>query len=123
MINKIVDSGVQALDGLQDGATLLVSGFGDAGMPHHLVRALVEKGTRDLTIVTNNAGVGKTGIGALFANGQIRKIICSFPRSSDSSVFDELYVNEAGFAPADILRWATRNGAAAMPQSRFPLND
>lgn len=91
VMNKIVNSGVQALDGLQDGATLLISGFGDAGMPHHLVRALVAKGTRDMTVVTNNAGVGKTGIGALFANGQVRKIICSFPRSSDSSVFDELY--------------------------------
>lgn len=95
MINKIVGSGAEALEGLEDGATLLISGFGDAGMPHHLVRALVEKGTRELTVVTNNAGVGKTGIGALFANGQVKKIICSFPRSADSSVFDELYARGA----------------------------
>jgi 3-oxoadipate CoA-transferase alpha subunit len=95
VINKIVGSGAEALEGLEDGATLLISGFGDAGMPHHLVRALVEKGTRELTVVTNNAGVGKTGIGALFANGQVKKIICSFPRSADSSVFDELYARGA----------------------------
>jgi 3-oxoadipate CoA-transferase alpha subunit len=91
VIDKRVASGAQALEGLRDGATLLISGFGDAGMPHHLVNALVEKGTRDLTVVTNNAGVGRTGIGALFAHRQIRKIVCSFPRSADSSAFDEQY--------------------------------
>lgn len=91
MLNKIVTSGAEALDGLRDGATLLISGFGDAGMPHRLVNALVEKGTKDLTIVTNNAGVGRVGIGALLANRQVRKLICSFPKSADSSAFDDLY--------------------------------
>lgn len=80
-----------ALDGIHDGATILVSGFGDAGMPHQLLYALISKGTKDLTVITNNAGIGETGIGALLAAGRVRKLICSFPRTAEPSVFEKLY--------------------------------
>ncbi len=74
-----------------DGATVLVGGFGLAGMPFELVDALIEQGARDLTIVCNNAGNGEVGLAALLKAGRVRKVICSFPRQSDSYVFDELY--------------------------------
>ena len=74
-----------------DGATVLVGGFGLAGMPSELIDALIEQGAGDLTIVCNNAGNGDTGLAALLRAGRVRKVICSFPRQSDSYVFDELY--------------------------------
>src|SRR5207342_2652345 len=75
------------------GATVLVGGFGMAGMPTHLIDALIGQGATDLTIVSNNAGNGDTGLAALLAAGRVRKVICSFPRQSDSYVFDGLYRN------------------------------
>ncbi|TNC45247.1 3-oxoacid CoA-transferase subunit A, partial [Mumia zhuanghuii] len=74
-----------------DGSTVLIGGFGTAGMPFTLVDALVRHGARDLTVVSNNAGNGDTGLAALLAAGQVRKMICSFPRQADSYVFDALY--------------------------------
>ena len=91
MINKIVDSLESAVAGIRDGATVLVGGFGTAGMPFHLVDALIAQGARDLTIVSNNAGNGDTGLAALLKLKRVRKIICSFPRQTDSWVFDGLY--------------------------------
>lgn len=81
----------EAVAGIPDGATVLVGGFGTAGQPVELIDALIRTGARDLTIVNNNAGNGDGGLAALLAAGQVRKIICSFPRQSDSYVFDELY--------------------------------
>jgi 3-oxoadipate CoA-transferase alpha subunit len=77
--------------GIEDGATILVGGFGLAGMPFDLVDALIRQGARDLTIVSNNAGNGEVGLAALLKAGQVRKILCSFPRQADSYVFDGLY--------------------------------
>jgi 3-oxoadipate CoA-transferase, alpha subunit len=91
MISKIVSSLAQAVDGIHDGATVMVGGFGTAGMPAELIDALIAQGARDLTIVNNNAGNGETGLAALLKAGRVRKIICSFPRQSDSQVFDGLY--------------------------------
>ncbi len=91
MINKIVDSLEAAVAGIRDGATVLVGGFGTAGMPFHLVDALIAQGARDLTIVSNNAGNGDAGLAALLKARRVRKIICSFPRQTDSWVFDGLY--------------------------------
>jgi 3-oxoadipate CoA-transferase, alpha subunit len=91
MLNKIAASAAEALAGLRDGATVMVSGFGTAGIPDELIDALVANGARDLTIVNNNAGNGDTGLAALLATGRVRKIICSFPRQVDSHVFDRLY--------------------------------
>jgi 3-oxoadipate CoA-transferase alpha subunit len=80
-----------AVAGIDDGATILIGGFGGAGQPVELIDGLRRSGARDLTVVNNNAGNGDTGLAALLAAGQVRKIICSFPRQSDSWVFDELY--------------------------------
>ena len=91
MINKITDTIAQAMSGIQDGATVLIGGFGTSGNPVELIDGLIAHGARDLTIVNNNAGNGDSGLAALLKSGQVRKIICSFPRQVDSWVFDELY--------------------------------
>ncbi len=91
MINKIAHSVADALVGVQDGATVMIGGFGTAGIPDELIDGLIEQGARDLTLVNNNAGNGDTGLAALLKAGRVRKIICSFPRQADSYVFDALY--------------------------------
>ena len=91
MINKIAASVAEALAEVKDGSTVLVGGFGTAGLPNELVDGLIEQGATDLTIVCNNAGNGDHGIAALLKAGRVRKVICSFPRQADSYVFDELY--------------------------------
>ena len=91
MIDKIVGSVEAALADVRDGATVLVGGFGNAGMPVELIDGLIAQGARELTIVANNAGNGETGLAALLKAGRVRKVICSFPRQADSYVFDGLY--------------------------------
>lgn len=91
MINKTVPNIEAAVAGIPDGATVMIGGFGRAGQPVELIDALIAHGARDLTIVNNNAGNGDTGLAALLATRRVRKIICSFPRQSDSWVFDRLY--------------------------------
>lgn len=91
MINKIVSSLAAAVADVHDGATVMIGGFGTAGMPSELIDALIEQGARELTIVNNNAGNGDTGLAALLKARRVRKIICSFPRQADSYVFDGLY--------------------------------
>ena len=91
MIDKIAASVEEALAGTPDGATVMVGGFGTAGIPGELIDGLIAQGARGLTIVNNNAGNGDTGLAALLAAGRVRKIICSFPRQVDSHVFDALY--------------------------------
>lgn len=88
---KIFSNADAALGGIGDGSTVLVGGFGMAGMPVALIDGLIRGGATDLTIVSNNAGNGDTGLAALLAAGRVRKVICSFPRQSDSWVFDRLY--------------------------------
>jgi 3-oxoadipate CoA-transferase alpha subunit len=87
----IAESAQAAVAGIPDGATVLIGGFGRAGQPVELIDALIEGGARDLTVVNNNAGNGDTGLAALIAAGRVRRIICSFPRQSDSHVFDAAY--------------------------------
>jgi 3-oxoadipate CoA-transferase, alpha subunit len=91
LVSKVVASAAEAVRDIRDGATILVGGFGMAGMPTHLMDALIEQGARDLTIVSNNAGNGDTGLAALLKTKRVKKIICSFPRQADSYVFDALY--------------------------------
>ena len=91
MIDKIVDTCAAALADVPDGATVMVGGFGTAGLPNELTDALLAQGAKDLVIVNNNAGNGDTGLAALLAAGRVRKIICSFPRQVDSWHFDKLY--------------------------------
>ena len=88
---QIVDTVDEAVAGIEDGSTVLVGGFGMAGMPFDLIDGLIRQGAKDLTIVSNNAGNGEVGLAALLKAGRVRKVICSFPRQSDSYVFDELY--------------------------------
>lgn len=91
MINKIADSVAQALSGVKDGDTVLIGGFGTAGIPNELIDGLIEQGARELTVVNNNAGNAEKGLAALLKAGRVRKIICSFPRQVDSHIFDGLY--------------------------------
>jgi 3-oxoadipate CoA-transferase alpha subunit len=88
---EILESVDEAVRGVADGSTVLVGGFGFAGMPFDLIDGLIRQGATDLTIVSNNAGNGDVGLAALLKAGRVRKVICSFPRQSDSYVFDELY--------------------------------
>lgn len=90
-INKFVQSMAEALSGIKDGATILLGGFGAVGQPNQLLDGLMELGVKDLTIACNNAGSGRVGLAKLMDLGQVRKIICSFPRSSDPVVFESLY--------------------------------
>ena len=91
MINKIASSVAEALEDTPDGATILIGGFGTAGIPNELIEGLIAQGARDLTVVNNNAGNAEVGLAALLQAGRVRKIICSFPRQADSQVFDGLY--------------------------------
>jgi 3-oxoadipate CoA-transferase alpha subunit len=91
VIDKIAESVAAALADVRDGSTVLIGGFGTAGIPAELINGLIAQGARDLTVVNNNAGNGDTGLAALLATGRVRKIICSFPRQADSYVFDGLY--------------------------------
>jgi len=91
MINKVVASAAAAVADIADGATVMIGGFGTAGMPSELIDALIARGPKELTIVNNNAGNGDTGLAALLKARQVKKIICSFPRQVDSWVFDGLY--------------------------------
>ena len=90
MINKIARTIAEALAGVKDGATVLIGGFGTAGIPNELIDGLIEQGAKDLIVVNNNAGNGDVGLPALLKTGRVRKIICSFPRQIDSYVFDAL---------------------------------
>ena len=108
----------QAVAGIADGATVLIGGFGTAGQPIELIDALRRSGAGDLTIVSNNAGNGDTGIAALLAAGRVRKVICSFPRQSDSYVFDELYRAgkvELEVVPQGTLAERLRAGGSGIP--------
>ena len=91
MSATICRTAAEAVAGIEDGSTVLVGGFGMAGMPVRLIDALIEQGATDLTVVSNNAGNGDTGLAALLAKGRVRKVVCSFPRQADSWVFDRLY--------------------------------
>ncbi len=117
MINKIVPDLTTALAGIKDSATILVGGFGEAGMPFALLDGIVESGARDLVIVSNNAGVGTRGISALMQLGRVRRIVCSYPRTAGSMVFDECYAAgklELELVPQGTLSERIRAGAAGV---------
>jgi 3-oxoadipate CoA-transferase, alpha subunit len=91
MLNKVIETCEAALEGVKDGATIMISGFGRAGLPLQLIDALVAQGARDLTIVSNNSGSDDSGFGALIRQKRVRKLICSFPRLADATSFDAAY--------------------------------
>ncbi len=91
MINKIVPSMADAVAGVKDGMTILLGGFGSVGQPNHLVQGVIDLGVKDLVVVANNAGGGQAGLALMMELGRVRKIICTFPRSANSTIFEELY--------------------------------
>jgi 3-oxoadipate CoA-transferase, alpha subunit len=91
MINRIVQSVAEAVAGISDGALVLLGGFGSIGQPDALIEGLIEQGAKDLVVVSNNAGTGRFGLARLIELGRVRKIICSYPRSANSVVFEEVY--------------------------------
>ncbi|HEX7249062.1 MAG TPA: 3-oxoacid CoA-transferase subunit A [Burkholderiales bacterium] len=91
MIDKFVASAAEALADIPDGATVMIGGFGNAGMPAELIDALIAQGARNLTVVNNNAGNAEAGLAALIGAGRVKKILCSFPRQTDSWHFDKAY--------------------------------
>jgi 3-oxoadipate CoA-transferase alpha subunit len=117
MIDKRVRSLAEAVAGIKDGAVVLAGGFGGAGSPEALYGALLEQGATDLTIVNNNAGTGRIGLAGLMDAGRVRKIVCSYPRSSGSVVFEELYRAgkiELELVPQGILSERMRCAAAGL---------
>jgi 3-oxoadipate CoA-transferase, alpha subunit len=118
MINKIVQTMAEAMAGIRDGAVVLVGGFGSIGQPNALIDGLIEHGAKDLTIVSNNAGVGRIGLARLLELGRVRKIICSYPRSVDPVVFEELYRAgkiELEIVPQGTLTERLRAAGAGIP--------
>lgn len=118
MIDKLTDDAVEAVSCVRDGDTVLIGGFGEAGNPTELVHALIEQGARGLTIVNNNAGNGEIGLARLLKRGRVAKLICSFPRSSHSHVFTELYragAIELELVPQGTLAERLRAGGAGIP--------
>lgn len=125
MINKIYKSAAEAVEGIFDGATIMISGFGEAGSPIELIHALIDQGAKDLTIVSNNTGSGHVGLAALIENKRVRKMICSFPRTANSTVFPELYRKgeiELELVPQGTLAERIRSGGAGIPAFYTPTS-
>lgn len=118
MINKTAASVAAAVADIPDGATVMIGGFGEAGSPIELIHALIDHGAKGLTVVSNNTGSGRVGLAALIANGQVAKMICSYPRSANSMVFPELYRAgkiELELVPQGTLAERIRAGGAGIP--------
>ncbi|MSO91571.1 MAG: 3-oxoacid CoA-transferase subunit A [Acetobacteraceae bacterium] len=118
MINKILQTMTDAMEGIKDGSTVLIGGFGAVGQPNQLIDGLIEQGAKDLVAVANNAGVGHVGLARLMELGRVRKIICSFPRSSDPVVFETLYKAgkiELEITPQGTLAERMRAAGAGVP--------
>jgi 3-oxoadipate CoA-transferase alpha subunit len=125
MIDKRVSSAASAVADIFDGATVLVGGFGEAGSPVELIHALIDQGARNLTVVSNNTGSGQVGLAALIANGQVAKMICSFPRTANSTVFPKLYREgriELELVPQGTLAERIRAGGAGIPAFFTPAS-
>ncbi len=123
MIDKRVPSVAAAMEGIADGATVLVGGFGAVGQPNQLIDGLIEQGARDLVIVANNSGVAEFGLAKLMLLGRVRRIICSYPRSSGSVVFEDLYRAgriELELVPQGTLAERMRAAGAGIPAFYTP---
>jgi len=125
MINKIVPRLAEAMAGIRDGSVVLLGGFGSIGLPYALVDGLLEQGAKDLTVVANNAGIGRTGLAKLFDANRVRKIICSYPRTADPVAFLEAY--RAGRVELEVMPQGTmaermRAAGAGIPAFYTPTS-
>ncbi|HET9952085.1 MAG TPA: 3-oxoacid CoA-transferase subunit A [Candidatus Eisenbacteria bacterium] len=117
-MDKRCEAAAAAVADVRDGATIMIGGFGEAGSPIELIHALIDAGPRNLTVVSNNTGSGRVGLAALIARGQVRKMICSYPRSANSMVFPELHRRgeiELELVPQGTLAERIRCGGAGIP--------
>jgi len=123
MIDKRVETAAEAVSVIGDGAVVMISGFGEAGSPVELIHALIDQGTTRLTVINNNTGNGEVGLAALIGTGQVRKMICSYPRSSHSRLFPELFRAgkiELELVPQGTLAERIRAGGAGIPAFYTP---
>ena len=117
-VNKLINSINDAVSEVVDGSTIMIGGFGEAGSPVELIHALIDNGSKDLTIIANNAGNGKIGLGALIGQRQVKKVICSFARSPKSITFKEQYEKneiELEVVPQGTLAERIRSAGAGIP--------
>lgn len=125
MINKIISSTQAAVADIFDGAIIMIGGFGEAGSPIELIHALIDQGAKNLTVVSNNTGSGHVGLAALIEHKRVKKMICSFPRTANSTVFPELYKNgeiELELVPQGTLAERIRAGGAGIPAFYTPAS-
>ena len=125
MIDKRVNSCAAAVADIKDGDTVMIGGFGEAGSPIELIHALIDNGAKNLTVVNNNTGSGRVGLAALIKNGQVAKMICSYPRTANSLVFPELYRSgkiELELVPQGTLAERIRAGGAGIPAFFTPTS-
>ncbi len=125
MINKIVKTVAEAMAGIRDGSVVLLGGFGSIGLPYALVDGLLEQGAKDLTVVANNAGIGRTGLAKLFGANRVRKIICSYPRTADPVAFLEAYRTgrvELEVMPQGTMAERMRAAGAGVPAFYTPTS-
>jgi len=123
MLNKRVASPSEAVAGVFDGATVMIGGFGEAGSPIELIHALIDHGSKGLTVISNNCGSGEVGLAALLKARRVTKVICSFPRTANSTVFPELYrggFTELELVPQGTLAERIRAGGAGVPAFYTP---
>jgi 3-oxoadipate CoA-transferase, alpha subunit len=125
MIDKIVQSMAEALAGVRDGSVVLIGGFGSIGQPNALIEGLIEQGAKDLTVVANNAGVGHVGLARLMEAGRVRKIVCSYPRTTDPVVFESRYrqgLIELEVMPQGTMAERMRAAGAGIPAFYTPTS-
>jgi len=123
LMDKTIKSAEEALSGIGDGATIMIGGFGGSGAPIELIHALIDKGPKNLTVINNNAGNGRIGIAAMIGAGMVKKMICSFPRSSDPRAFTDRYLAgeiELELVPQGTLAERIRAGGAGIPAFYTP---
>ncbi|WP_320194554.1 3-oxoacid CoA-transferase subunit A [Agrobacterium rosae] len=122
-MDKTIKSAAEAVSAIGDGATVMIGGFGGSGAPIELIHALIDKGSKNLTVINNNAGNGRIGIAAMIDAGMVRKMICSFPRSSDPRAFTDRYLAgeiELELVPQGTLAERIRAGGAGIPAFYTP---
>jgi 3-oxoadipate CoA-transferase alpha subunit len=123
MVSKVIPSIAEAVSDIKNGAVVMIGGFGEAGSPIELIHALIDQGAGDLTVISNNTGSGHVGLAALIENRQVKKMICSFPRTANSTVFPELYRRgeiELELVPQGTLAERIRAGGAGIPAFYTP---